>query len=126
MRVRGNGREILRVHGILKRHRGQPEEGTGHNGVRATEDGERSAKLEWQNCSLKQIHLQSDGQMLAILPHSEKIILVDGRVLEEITFVSTTTQPVQTRRRTLPLHSSGQHGLSKRGGRSATTRLFYK
>ena len=51
MRVRDNGREILGLHGIPKRHRGQPEEGTGHNGVRVTEDGERSAKLEWKNCS---------------------------------------------------------------------------
>ena len=84
MRVRGNGGEILGLHGILKRHRGQPGEGTSLNEVRATEDGESSAKLEWQNCSHKQVHLQSDGQMSAILPHSEKIVRMDGRVLEGI------------------------------------------
>ena len=60
--------------------------------------------LNGKNRSLKQIRLQSDGQMSAILPHSEKIIRVDGRVLEgiqgleEIPFVSTIAQPVQTRR----------------------------
>ena len=31
-------------------HRSQPKEGTGYNEVRATEDGERSAEFEWQNC----------------------------------------------------------------------------
>ena len=92
--------------------------------------------LNGKNRSLKQIRLQSDGQMSAILPHSEKIVRVDGRVpegiqgLKEIPFVPTTTQPIQARRRTLPLHSgfasSSQCGLSKRRGRIATTRLFYK
>ena len=80
--------------------------------------------LNGKNRSLKQIRLQSDGQMSAILPHSEKIVRVDGRVpegiqgLKEIPFVPTTTQPIQARRRTLPLHSgfasSSQCGLSKR------------
>ena len=60
MRVRGNGWKILGLHGIPKRYRGQLGEGAGHNGVRATEDGERSPKLEWQNCSPKQVRLQSD------------------------------------------------------------------
>ena len=50
--------------------------------------------------------------------------------LKKIPFVSTTTQPIQTRKRTLPLHSSfassGQCGLGKRGGRSAMTYLFCK
>ena len=84
MCIQSNDQEILRLHGISQRHRGQLGEGTGHNGVRATEDGERSANLEWQNPSPKQVHLQSDGQMSAILPHFEKIVQVDGRVLEGI------------------------------------------
>ena len=78
MRVWGNSREILGFHGILKRHRSQPGEGTGHNGVRATEDGERNAKLEWQNRGLKQVRLQSDGQMSTFLSHFEEIVRVDG------------------------------------------------
>ena len=49
---------------------------------------------------------------------------------EEIPFVSTTAQPVQTRRRALPIHSSfassGQRGPSKKGGRNTATRLFCK
>ena len=82
-----------------------------HNRVRATEDGERSVKLEWQNRGPKQVRIQGDGQMSTILPHFEKIVQMDGRVpggirgLEEIPFVSTNAQPIQTRRRTLPLHS---------------------
>ena len=40
--------------------------------------------LNGKNRSLKQIRLQSDGQMSAILPHSEKIVRMDGRVLEGI------------------------------------------
>ena len=31
--------------------------------VRATKNDERSAKLKWENCSPKQVHPQSDGQM---------------------------------------------------------------
>ena len=84
MHVRDNGREILGLYGIPQKHRGQPGEGAGHNGVRATEDSERSAKLEWQNCSPKQVRLQNDRQMSTILLHSEKIVQMDGRLLESI------------------------------------------
>ena len=66
MHVQGNDREILGLHSIPQRHKGKPIEGTGHNGVRATEDDERSAKLEWKNCSPKQVHLQSNGKIAAL------------------------------------------------------------
>ena len=50
------------------------------------------------------------------------------RGLEEIPFIPTTSLPIQTKRRTLPLHSdfasSSQCGLSKRSGRIATTVHF--
>ena len=100
MRVQSHNREILRFYGILKRHRSQPREGTGHNGVRAAKDGERSAEFEWQNRGPKQVHLQSDDQMFALLLYYEEIVRVDERMpegirgLEEIPFVSTTAQPV--------------------------------
>ena len=52
------------------------------------------------------------------------------RGLEEIPFVSTIAQPIQTRRRALPVHSgftsSGQRSPSNRGGRKTTTHLFCK
>ena len=55
--------------------------------------------LNGKNRSPKQICLQSDGQMSAILPHSEKIVRVDGRVpegiqgLKEIPFVPPLLSP---------------------------------
>ena len=131
MRVRNNSWEILGLHGILKRHRSQPGEGTSHNRVRVAEDGERSAEFEWQNRGPKQVRLQSDKQVSAFLPYAEEIVRVDGRMpegirgLEEIPFVSTTTQPIQTRRRALPVQSgfasSSQRGPNKGGGRNKTT-----
>ena len=84
----------------------------------------------------KQVRLQSDGQMSAILLHFEEIVRVDRRVpegirgLKGIPFISTTAQPIQTRRRALPVHSgfvsNGQRDPSERGGRITTTRLFCK
>ena len=65
-------------------YRGQPGEATGHNGASATEDGERSTKLEWQDSGPKQIRLQSDGKMSTILLHSEKIVRMDERLPESI------------------------------------------
>ena len=134
--VRGNSWEILGLHGIPKRHRSQPGESTSHNGVRATENGEKSVEFEWQNHGPKQVCLQSNKQMFTFLLHFEEIVWVDGQVpegirgLEEIPFVSTTTQLVQTRRRALLVHSgfasNGQRGPSERGGRITMTRLFCK
>ena len=77
MRVQSHSWEILGLHGIPKRHRSQTGEGTGHNGVRAAKDGERSAEFEWQNRSPEQVHLQSDEQMFAFLLYSKEIIRVD-------------------------------------------------
>ena len=60
MRVRGDGREILGLHGVLKRYRGQPGESTGHIRTRTPEDSEGSAELEWKGSDPKQIRLQSN------------------------------------------------------------------
>ena len=84
MRVRSNSREILGLHGIPKRHKSQPGEGTGHNGVRAAKDGERTVEFEWQNRGPKQVRLQSNEQMSAFLPYAEEIVRVDGRMPEGI------------------------------------------
>ena len=107
-----------------------------HNGVRTTEDNQRGAKLEWQNCSPEQVRLESDGQMSTLLLHFEKVIGVDGWMpeglwrIEEIPFISAIAQSIQTRRRTLPLvsnlASSSQCGLSKWGRWVSKTRLLYK
>ena len=45
-----------------------------HNRVRTAEDGQGSAKFEWQNCSPKLVRLESDGKMSTFFPHSEKIV----------------------------------------------------
>ena len=75
----------------------------GHNGVGATKDGQRSAKLERQDCNPKQVCLESNGQMSTLLLHIVKVIRMNGRVpesllrIEEIPFIPAITQLVQSR-----------------------------
>ena len=50
-------REILGLHGVPKRYRGQPGESASHIKARTPEYSESSAKLERKSCGLKQVHL---------------------------------------------------------------------
>ena len=56
----GDGREILGLHGVPKRYRGQSGESTGHFGARTPEDSEGSIELERKSCGPKQICLQGN------------------------------------------------------------------
>ena len=60
VRVWGDSREILGLHGVPKRYRGQPGKSAGHIGTRTPEDSKGSAELERKSCGPKQIRLQSN------------------------------------------------------------------
>ena len=53
--------EILGLHGVPKRYRGQPGESTGHIRTRTPEDSEGSAEFERKSCGPKQVRLQNNG-----------------------------------------------------------------
>ena len=59
---------------MVKRYRGQSRESTGYNGACPTKDGQRGVKLEWQDNSIIQVYLTSNGQMPPLFPHIEEVI----------------------------------------------------
>ena len=77
----------------------------------ATNKYQGSTKLQRQSRCTKQVRLKSNGQMSTFLPHIEKVLRVDGRMLagirrpEVIPVLPTITESFQTRGRTISLPS---------------------
>ena len=80
MCIRGDGWKVPRVHGVLKRYRGQPGQDTGNNGDDATNKHRRSTKSQRQSSRTKQACLKTNGQMPTFLPHIKEVLRVDGRM----------------------------------------------
>ena len=74
MRIQSHCGEVLGIHGIPKRYKGQSRESAGYNGASPTKDGQGRAKLEWQDSNIKQVRLTGDGQMPPLFPHIEEVI----------------------------------------------------
>ena len=107
-----------------------------YNGASPTKDDQGGAKLEWQDSSIKQVRLTGDRQMPPLFSHIEKVIWVNGRMPagvwepKSVSFISPIAQPIQARRRALPilscLASCYQYHFGKRGRWISETRLLYK
>ena len=74
MCIRSHCKKVPGIHGIPKRYRGQSRERTGYNGASPTKDGQGDAKLEWQDSSIKQVHLTGDEQMPSLFSHIEEVV----------------------------------------------------
>ena len=111
MCIWGDGWKVLGVHGIPERYRGQPGQDTSNNEYDTTNKYQGSTKPQRQSRCTKQVRLKSNGQMSTFLPHIEKVLRVDGRMLagirrpEVIPVLPTITESFQTRGRTISLPS---------------------
>ena len=74
MRIRSHYGEVLGIHGIPMRYRGQSRESTNYNRALPIEDGQGGVKFKWQDSSIKQVRLTGDGQMPSLFPHIEEIV----------------------------------------------------
>ena len=65
--------KLLGFFGVSEGYRGQPRQDLGHNGDGTLEEYERSTKPQWQNSSLKQVHVKGNRQVSTFLSHAEEI-----------------------------------------------------
>ena len=80
MHLWGGVREVLRVHGVLERNRSEPRECISHTKDGVTQDRERSLEAHKEDRKAQQIHLESDGQMPALLQDTKVSLCLDGQV----------------------------------------------
>ena len=76
----GGIQEVLRVHGVLVRNISKPRKGTSHTRDGITQDRERSLEAHKEDRKAQHIHLESDGQMPALLQDTKVSLCLDGQV----------------------------------------------
>ena len=106
MRLRSDGGEIPRIHGVVKRDRSEPGQDSGHNGDDTPKKCEGGTKSQWKSGSAEWVRVEGNGQVFAPLPHAEEVLQMDCRVpasvrrIESLPFHPTIAKSITTRWRT--------------------------